>query len=251
MVRLSLAVGGEANSCEHLTNLLLVNVEGLDLLVNEDVIDAGKMRLLALNVSLDEDCTDGLRIRESLHLVVRDGSHQSGLTRIVATEKTIIFTTLQLHLCVVEQNLGTVREGELAVAQLLRIVVFVFLLGNFKHLFALHSDSLSDLLSFVSVQETLELAGNELFPLELVHEMKVHHGGANDRAVLDHALHSLGRLGSDSLCKLGRHLAGIAANGDGLVSQPLEALKLTNGVFGHLTGLGISDTGGIRLKSRE
>mmetsp|Transcript_14470 Transcript_14470/g.27591 ORF Transcript_14470/g.27591 Transcript_14470/m.27591 type:complete len:882 (+) Transcript_14470:386-3031(+) len=251
VIRLGLAVGDEADRGEDAPDLILADVQGLDLLVGEDVVDARQVRLLALNVGLDEDGTDLGHVGEALHLVVRDGPHQRGLSGVISAQETVTLTTLQLHLGVVEQNLGTVREGELAVAQLLGVVVLVLLLGNFEHLLAHDAGGLGDVLGLLVVEEALELRRDELLPLQVLHEGQVHHARGDDGGVVDDGLERLGRLGADGLLELLGHLGGVAADRDGLVGEALEALELADGVLGHLTGLGVSDAGGVRLEGGE
>mmetsp|Transcript_17732 Transcript_17732/g.24955 ORF Transcript_17732/g.24955 Transcript_17732/m.24955 type:complete len:277 (+) Transcript_17732:1073-1903(+) len=75
VVRLGLSIRGETDSCKHSTDFLLVNVKSLDLRVNGNIVNTGKMGLFSLNISLDEDGTDFGNIGETLDLVIGDGSH--------------------------------------------------------------------------------------------------------------------------------------------------------------------------------
>jgi hypothetical protein len=65
---------------------------------------------------------------EAVHLLVRDGAHERRLARVVPAEQAVLVPALELELGVVQQNLAAVREGELAVAQLLGVVLVLLLL---------------------------------------------------------------------------------------------------------------------------
>ena len=250
VVGLGLAILGETDGGKDTADLLLVNVHGLDLLVDEDVLDAGQVRLLTLDIGLDEDGTDLGNVGEALDLVVGDGTHEGGLAGIVTTEKTVVLTTLELHLGVVEKNLGTVSEGELAVTELLGIVVLVLLLGDDHHLLGLDTNGLGGLLGIGIGLESLEASGNVLLPLKVLHHVQVHHGSSNDGKVLnDLGIDVVGTAkgGLELLDDLG----GVATGGDGLVGEALEALELSNGAFGDLAGLGIGDGLGVGLEGGE
>mmetsp|Transcript_22096 Transcript_22096/g.37598 ORF Transcript_22096/g.37598 Transcript_22096/m.37598 type:complete len:759 (-) Transcript_22096:45-2321(-) len=128
VVGLGLTVVSETDRSQHTTNLVLLNLHGLNLLVGKHVFDAGKMGLFSLDISLDENGTDLVNVRESLNLISGDGSHECGLSRIVRSEQSVSVSALELHLGVVEQNLGSVGKGELAIAEFLGIVVVVVFL---------------------------------------------------------------------------------------------------------------------------
>ena len=251
VVGLGLAILGETDGGQDLADLVLGDVHGLDILIGEDVLDAGQVRLLTLDIGLDEDGADLVSVGEALDLVVGDGAHEGSLTGIVAAEETVVLTTLELHLGVVEQNLGTVREGERAVAKLLGIVVLLLLLGDDHHLLGLDTDSLGGLLGIGIGNESLEADGNVLLPLEVLHHVQVHHGSSNDGGVLnDHGIDAVGGTAQSGL-ELRSDLGGVATGGDGLVGEGLEALELGNGTLGDLTGLGIGDGLGVGLEGGE
>ena len=243
VVGLGLAVLGETDGGKDAADLLLLNVHGLDLLIDEDVLDAGQVRLLTLDIGLDEDGTDLGNVGEALDLVVGDGTHEGGLAGIVTTEKTVVLTTLELHLGVVEKNLGTVSEGELAVTELLGIVVLILLLGDDHHLLSLDTDGLGGLLGIGL--ESFEAGSNVLLPLKVIHHVQVHHGSRNDGEVLNDLGIDVVGTAKGGLELLG-DLGGVATGGDGL-----EALELGNGALGDLTGLGIGDGLGVGLEGGE
>ena len=115
---LGLSVGVETDGGKDGGHFLAGAANGLDGIVVQDVVDAGQVGLLSLNVSLDEDGADLVGVGESLDLVLGDGPHEGGLARIVSAQKSVILSALQPHPGVVKENFGSVGEGEGAVAQL-------------------------------------------------------------------------------------------------------------------------------------
>lgn len=107
MVRLGLAVLRETNGGQDLGHRRALDAHALDLLVRENVVDAGKVRLLPLNVGLDENGAHFGRVRESLHRAIRDRAHEGGLARVVAAKEAVLLSPLQPHLRVVKKDLGT------------------------------------------------------------------------------------------------------------------------------------------------
>merc|ERR1711966_254552 len=114
--RLGLAGVGETDVAEDLNDLVPRDTASLDGRILEDVVNARQVRKLSLDVGLDEHGPDLGRIWESLDLVTGDGPHQGSLSGVVTSEQTVVLTTNQLHVGVVEQDLGSVGKGELAVA---------------------------------------------------------------------------------------------------------------------------------------
>mmetsp|Transcript_8622 Transcript_8622/g.12727 ORF Transcript_8622/g.12727 Transcript_8622/m.12727 type:complete len:520 (-) Transcript_8622:93-1652(-) len=245
---LSLTIHSETDGIQNLLNLITVNAQSLNLLVNHDVLHARQVRLLTLNISLDEDSLDLSGIGKTLNLIVGDGPHQSSLSRIVTSQKTVTLTTLQTHLGVVQQNLGTVRKSELTVTQLFRIFIFILLLRDFHHLLSLDTDGFHTRLRLSSIHKSCEVRNNVLLPLNILHESKIHHTGSNDGSMgddkgIDIITEGLGELLSQ--------LAGISTNIDGLVTEALKTLKLFHGILGHTTSLGVRDGAGILLQLRQ
>mmetsp|Transcript_30273 Transcript_30273/g.64934 ORF Transcript_30273/g.64934 Transcript_30273/m.64934 type:complete len:311 (-) Transcript_30273:1318-2250(-) len=109
VIRLRFTIIGEPNSSKHITNLGFFEIQTLDSRINGNVLDARQMGLFSLNVGFDKDCPHLTGIREPFNLVVGDGSHQSGLTTIISSEKTVVFPTEKLHLGIVKKNLRTIR----------------------------------------------------------------------------------------------------------------------------------------------
>ena len=95
------------------------------------------MRELAEDVRLDEDGAHLVGAREALDHAVGDGAHERRLARVVLAEQAVAEAALELHLRVVQQDLGAVRKCELAVAQLFRVVLVLLLGRDLDHLLAL------------------------------------------------------------------------------------------------------------------
>eukprot|EP00128_Syssomonas_multiformis_P003089 Colp12_sorted_trinity150504_noHs@15450 len=91
--------------------------------VVEEEVDNGELSLGGLEVVLDEDGTELIRRGEALDLAVVDGAHEGGLTHTVGTAETVTLTTLEVEAGVVEQNHTTISEGELAVAEILTLLI--------------------------------------------------------------------------------------------------------------------------------
>mmetsp|Transcript_24668 Transcript_24668/g.44609 ORF Transcript_24668/g.44609 Transcript_24668/m.44609 type:complete len:584 (+) Transcript_24668:470-2221(+) len=188
VIWLGLSVFGETNRGEDLADFVLVNVESLNLLVDKDVLDTRQVRLFTLDIGFDKDGADLRNVRESLDLVVGNGSHQRRLSGIISSKKTVSLSTLEPHLGIVQKNLGSVGKGKLAVAQFLGIVFVVFLFGNHHHVFSSNANLFSILFTCLSIVVSLELDGNILRPLRILHEMKVHHGRGDLRSKRNHCL---------------------------------------------------------------
>ena len=92
--------------------------------------NGGHLGISRVQVVLNEDSLDFTLLGETLNLFVVDGAHQSGLARTVGTTETIATTTLQTQVSLVQEDLGTISEGERAVAEVLAIIVSVLLLSG-------------------------------------------------------------------------------------------------------------------------
>ena len=66
-------------------------------------------------------------IQDILYQVVGDGVHEGGLPTVVSAHQVILLSTKEFHLGVVKEKLGQLRLHDLAVADLLNVVlVLVF-----------------------------------------------------------------------------------------------------------------------------
>ena len=89
--------------------------------------DNGLLRVGGVQVVLNEDGLDLILLGETLELLVVDSTHEGGLTGTVGTEETVTLTTLETQVSLVQQDLGTIGQGEGAVAQ---ILTFLLIGGN-------------------------------------------------------------------------------------------------------------------------
>ena len=85
--------------------------------------DDGLLRVGGVQVVLNEDSLDLVFLGETLELLVVDSAHESGLTGTVGTEETVTLTTLETQVSLVQQDLGTIGQGEGAVAQILTLLL--------------------------------------------------------------------------------------------------------------------------------
>mmetsp|Transcript_7344 Transcript_7344/g.13350 ORF Transcript_7344/g.13350 Transcript_7344/m.13350 type:complete len:216 (-) Transcript_7344:307-954(-) len=143
VIGLGLAVRHETDIGKHSPDILATAAQSLNLGIDRNVVDTTQVTLFSLDIGLDENGTHVGAVGETLDGVVRDGSHEGGLSGIVTSEEAVFLTAKQLHFGVVKQNLGTVRQGELTVAQFFGIIFFIVLLGNDHHLLSLHTDLLN------------------------------------------------------------------------------------------------------------
>mmetsp|Transcript_18011 Transcript_18011/g.45157 ORF Transcript_18011/g.45157 Transcript_18011/m.45157 type:complete len:595 (-) Transcript_18011:110-1894(-) len=119
---------GEADREQLLARHLRRDAQALEPLVVDDEVEHGHLGQLALHVRLHVHGAQLGRGREALDLLVGDGAHERGLARVVAPAEAVAVAALELELGLVEQHLVAVRERELAVAQLLRVVRLLLLL---------------------------------------------------------------------------------------------------------------------------
>ncbi|ROV98021.1 hypothetical protein VMCG_07082 [Cytospora schulzeri] len=150
----NLAVGhgiGEAELVETATDLSLGdnNLGLLQLL--HGPLNSGHLSVGSVQVVLNEHGLDLALLGETLDLLVVDSTHEGGLSGTVGTAETVTTATLETETGAVEQNLGTVGERELTLAEVLVLVILVFLgglsLGNARG--GLLAQSLNDALSVV------------------------------------------------------------------------------------------------------
>ncbi|KUI57464.1 hypothetical protein VP1G_10889 [Cytospora mali] len=81
----------------------------------------------SVQVVLDEHGLDLVLLGETLDLLVVDGTHEGGLSGTVGAAETIASATLKAETGAVEKNLGTVGERELTLAEVLVLVILIFL----------------------------------------------------------------------------------------------------------------------------
>jgi hypothetical protein len=124
----NLLLGVETNSLEGLDDLLGGSQESL---VGKNPVLDRDLGLGTIDIVLNVESSDLGWWRETIDLVVDDGVHQSRFTRTVSSTKTVSVTSLQSHVGVVQQDLGTVGQIELFnVAKILTL----FLIGKLDFL---------------------------------------------------------------------------------------------------------------------
>mmetsp|Transcript_7118 Transcript_7118/g.14402 ORF Transcript_7118/g.14402 Transcript_7118/m.14402 type:complete len:1078 (+) Transcript_7118:324-3557(+) len=230
---------GEADGGQHSLDLIAGDVGRFDLYIRENVVNAGQVGQVAENVSLHEHGAELGAGGEALHLLVSDGAHESGLAGIVATKETIAFTTEQLHLSVVQQNLGAVGESELAVAQLLGILLLLDLDLGGEIDDALLVHCLEGSIDSGPVTERREVALDVLLPGLAVVLVGVAQGADNVGGEVDGLL----QVGIDRACEVLLHVTGdggvvslLALVGLHLL---LNAAQLLERLLAHIAGLGV------------
>mmetsp|Transcript_21178 Transcript_21178/g.43569 ORF Transcript_21178/g.43569 Transcript_21178/m.43569 type:complete len:249 (+) Transcript_21178:1745-2491(+) len=210
------------------------------------------MGLFSLNIGFDEHSLDLGNIRESFDLVIGDGSHQSGLTTVVASKKTVVLSTDELHLGVVKENLCTVSQSEGAVTQFLGILIIIVIIRDFHRFLTFDTNLFDGLVS----SSLVEVKGSELTkvlgPLQILHEFQVHQGGGDGAHKLnDGQFSAFGILRAKFLLEELFGLADIATDGSVLFGQSLQSLQLSNSSFSDRTSLGVGNGFGIALQGRK
>mmetsp|Transcript_42409 Transcript_42409/g.82956 ORF Transcript_42409/g.82956 Transcript_42409/m.82956 type:complete len:387 (-) Transcript_42409:1245-2405(-) len=90
-----------------------------------DVLDDGHVLLPRLDVVLHVHRLEHVLGGEAVDLAVGDGTHQRRLAAAVVAAHAVALSALEMEARVVEQDLGSVPERELAVAQVLAVLVLV------------------------------------------------------------------------------------------------------------------------------
>ena len=79
----------------------------LDLGVHKHTLDTDQVGLLPLDVDLQEDGPDIVRVQEGLHGVIGNGVHGVGLHGVVPTRQAVLLLAEEVYFGVVEVNLCT------------------------------------------------------------------------------------------------------------------------------------------------
>ncbi|PKS05983.1 hypothetical protein jhhlp_007816 [Lomentospora prolificans] len=121
---------GKTELVEGLDDLLLGGIDLGLLELLHGPVDGRHLSIGRVQVVLDEDSLDLRLLREALDLLVVDGTHEGRLAGTVGTAETVTLTALEAERSLVEKNLGTIGEGESAVAKVLALlIVFISLIG--------------------------------------------------------------------------------------------------------------------------
>ena len=114
----------ETNRCKGFDDVL---PGGENTLVSDNELKNGGIFFAPVNVVLNIKGANLIRRWEALDLTVGDGAHEGRLSSTVLTAETIAMATLETENGGVEQDLGTISQGELAVA---KVFAFLLIFGN-------------------------------------------------------------------------------------------------------------------------
>mmetsp|Transcript_10408 Transcript_10408/g.29656 ORF Transcript_10408/g.29656 Transcript_10408/m.29656 type:complete len:348 (+) Transcript_10408:1487-2530(+) len=252
VIGLGLSVQSKSDSGKNRTDLVLGDSHCLEFRVSSNVLHTRKVGLFSLNIGLNKHSTNLGHIRETFNLVIGNRSHESGLSTIIGSKKTVSVSSEKLHLGVVEKNLGTIGESKHTVAQFLGIFVVVLFVGDLQHFFSLFTDNLNVLLSLILGIVWLHEGEDVLFPLKILHEMQVHHRCGNYTRILDGGQLRFFRISCvESLLEFCLQLGDISTDRHSLVGQSLEAVQLFHSTLRNFTSFRISDTGCVGFQGRK
>ncbi|KUI63666.1 hypothetical protein VM1G_12020 [Cytospora mali] len=240
---------GEAELVETATDLSLRdnNLSLLQLL--QGPLNGGHLGIGSVQVVLDEHGLDLILLGETLDLLVVDSTHEGGLSGTVGTAKTVASTTLEAETGAVEENLGTVGEGELTLAEVLVLVILIFLssLGLRDTRRSLLAQGLDDGLSVVVADKDSDVGLELVSPRPGVGLLLVDQLTSNGGDVLkDGSELVLGDslvLGRQDLLKVGQDnfdLAVVGRLGDLAVLDVTDTLNGLESLLSLSTRLGIS-----------
>mmetsp|Transcript_2786 Transcript_2786/g.7400 ORF Transcript_2786/g.7400 Transcript_2786/m.7400 type:complete len:584 (-) Transcript_2786:148-1899(-) len=197
----------------------------LDDFVVQHELDDGHVVLVALDVVLDVHGAELLGGREPVNLAVVDRLHQGRLAATVGAAQAVTLTLLHVEGGVVEENQGAVREGEVALAQILTLLVL-----DDEHL-------LGSLV--LGVRDVDELLSGILGTLEEEREVRRGAGVLPRLKVKVLGQEGVGGEGADVL-KVGLDVGGVhkgshvGVGGSGDLSHHLEHLRADGGLVGAL-----------------
>ncbi|GJC94463.1 hypothetical protein ColKHC_03289 [Colletotrichum higginsianum] len=211
-----------------------------------------------VEVVLDEDGLDLGLLGEALDLLVVDGAHEGGLAGTVGAAKTVALATLETEVGLVEQDLGTVGEGEGAVAEVLTLLVIgvnLGLLGGTGR--GALAEVVNDLLSVLVADNDGDVGLEGLDPDDGLDLLLVDQLASNVGSVLEDDLELIGLglvLGGDGLLELGEDdvQVGVVADlGDLAIDDVADTGKGVEGLLGLLTGLGVGQVVVVLLETRH
>jgi hypothetical protein len=120
-----LTISVESNRSENFTTFGL-SLENTFVLENEG--NNRVFSLVSVDIVLDVESSNFVGGRETFDLSVVDSSHKGRLSRPISSTKTVSVSSLQPQSSRVQQNLGTVSEGESTVTEILTLLlVFEYL----------------------------------------------------------------------------------------------------------------------------
>lgn len=252
----SLALIGETDGGEGLDDLLLGDD---DTLVGENELKDRGILLGTINVVLDVEGTDLVGGRETLDLAVGDGAHEGRLSGTVLTAQTVAVATLETESGGVEKDLGTVGKRELAVAQILALLLVLKSLTLVKVLSGGTNNPLaSDSDGVGGCSRERKVRRNEV-PLGNVEVVAVGKVGSQRRGVDDSDVGN-GRISTELLVDSSNGCGHVGGVGDldgrevGAIAASGNLADLTEGVDGTVddgTSLGITGSGLDLEQTRE
>jgi hypothetical protein len=114
----------ETNRCKGLNDVL---PGGENTLVSDNELKNGSLFFASVDVVLNIEGANLVRRWEALNLAIGNSAHEGRLSSTVLTAQTVAMATLETENGSVEQDLGTISQGELAVA---KVFAFLLIFGN-------------------------------------------------------------------------------------------------------------------------
>ncbi|TKW55191.1 hypothetical protein CTA1_1265 [Colletotrichum tanaceti] len=219
-------------------------------------LNGGHLGVGRVEVVLDEDGLDLGLLGETLDLLVVDGAHEGGLAGTVGAAKTVALATLETEVGLVEQDLGTVGEGEGAVAEILTLLIIgvdLGLLGGAGR--GALAEVVNDLLGVLVADDDGDVGLEGLDPDDGLNLLLVDQLAGDVGGVLEDDVQLLGLglgLGGDRLLELGEDdvQVGVVADlGDLAIDDVADTGKGVEGLLGLLTGLGVGQVVVVLLKT--
>uniref|UniRef100_A0A1J3GZS4 Uncharacterized protein n=2 Tax=Noccaea caerulescens TaxID=107243 RepID=A0A1J3GZS4_NOCCA len=237
-----LAVGIEAHRLQHLDDALAGGQHLLDHLVVHHKLHHRGLGLGGIDVVLDVHGAQLRLGREAVQLAVGDGAHEGGLAGAVGAAQAVALAALQVQAGIVQQDLATVGQGELAVAQVLALLLLHG--GHHAGLGLLEAGGV-ELLAHGGragvAREGRQVGHHSLGPLGLLKVLDVNQVGGHAGHVAGRLLSALAldghRRGVGGLVQGRQHL--LHGGLGGRLYRGVDALQDLVAVGGHLAGLGV------------
>lgn len=218
----------------------------------------GLLSIGRIQVVLNVDSLDLILLGETLKLLVVDSTHESGLTSTVGTEETVTLTTLQAEMGLVQQDLGTIGQGERAVAQILTLLLVgedCILSSGIRR--STLAEGLSNSLSLLLTDNGGDVGESVLGPALNLANLLVNELTSNGSNVVDDGLGLLDlfvELGGEDLLEDTSNSGDVTGGGD---LGNLAILDVTNtaegcqGLFGLATSLRVGQGVKVVGKTRH
>mmetsp|Transcript_33591 Transcript_33591/g.74379 ORF Transcript_33591/g.74379 Transcript_33591/m.74379 type:complete len:529 (-) Transcript_33591:733-2319(-) len=238
----------EADAGEHGSNLLAGGASQGRVLSH--VVQGGGVSLLSVDVVLNVHSLELSWGREALNLAVGNGAHEGGLSGTVGAAQTVASTLLQAQAGHVQQNLGTVGQGELAVAQ---VLTGLLVLNNRLTLsldLALSQGSSSGLLSLLLASDG-QVGGHDGLPLRGHPVLQVDQLAGQRGSVVESGLVHRASLGAQTLSKLASQDGLLSLLGGSQLALTTDAQQGSMGLGGNVTALRVSHLVGHLLQLRQ